>query len=66
MGFVISLRTPIKKILPTGGSSDYASPVSAMESVATCAGGSAVNRLTNEVREFDMGKHAVGDQIGQP
>ena len=26
----------------------------------------AVNRLTNEVREFDMGKHAVGGPIGKP
>jgi len=26
----------------------------------------AVNRLTNEVREFDMGRHAVGGPIGQP
>ena len=26
----------------------------------------AVNRLTNEVREFDTDKQSVGDQIGQP
>jgi hypothetical protein len=26
----------------------------------------AVNRLTNEVREFDMGRHAVGGPIGKP
>ena len=26
----------------------------------------AVNRLTNEVREFDMGEHAVGEPIGKP
>ena len=26
----------------------------------------AVNRLTNEVREFDMGEHAVGGPISKP
>ena len=26
----------------------------------------AVNRLTNEVREFDMDEHAVGGPIGKP